>query len=247
MRICYAGASKPSAFAIASLDEDIIPVRSEIGDVNWGRSFARTRLNADISKTTNKRIMRELFATHNVPMPKLYRWHDTDPATGSNNQMALIWAITHGQTIVGRPDKHTGGRGFWKINSMEDLRKALRGTRKKRAATHFMDFVEAPREYRVHVFKGKSIRISEKIHGTTGLTAHGDYTTAKPRHDVSHVRSAAKQAVQAVGLDFGAVDILANDTDCWVLEVNSAPGLGGSMPQLYADTFKRYFAGDWSE
>jgi D-alanine-D-alanine ligase-like ATP-grasp enzyme len=105
-----------------------------------------------------------------------------------------------------------------------------------------MEFVEAAREYRVHVFKGKSIRISEK-----DFTEDGEYVTRKPQHEIRHVRNAAKEAVAALGLDFGAVDILATDDQCWVLEVNAAPGVGGTMPQLYADTFHRWNDGEWEE
>jgi D-alanine-D-alanine ligase-like ATP-grasp enzyme len=109
-----------------------------------------------------------------------------------------------------------------------------------------MEFVESDREYRVHVFKGKSIRISEKVFDGTGK-----YTTGKPGDiKLRNVREAAKGAVQAVGLDFGAVDILARGSEnqeVFVLEVNAAPGLGGSMPKLYIDTFNRYKNGDWEE
>jgi glutathione synthase/RimK-type ligase-like ATP-grasp enzyme len=135
------------------------------------------------------------------------------------------------------------GRGFWKINNFNDFGRALRGTRRKKAATHFMEYIDAPYEYRVHIFKGKSIRVSLKAYADP--EAKGHYTTAKPSSRVWHVRKAAKQAVAALGLDFGAVDILATDDECWVLEVNAAPGLGGSTPRLYARTFLRWQRGDW--
>lgn len=227
MTICYARCSAPSARLIADEDEDISTVRSSEGDVNWGRTRANTSLNPDISNTTNKRIMRQLFEQHDVPMPRLALMIDGYPR-GMN------------YPFVGRPDKHSKGRGFWLCRNQSDMLRAVRGTRKKRAATHFMEYIMAPHEYRVHIFNGKSIRISEKAFGTTGETAHGCYTTIKPTGEIKHVRKAAKQAVAAVGLDFGAVDILANDDECWVLEVNAAPGLGGTMPRLYAEAFKNW-------
>lgn len=231
MLIGYAGKTRPTALEIADQSSDISARRTKNCDINWGRSDAfGAKLNPDISKTTNKRIMRHLFRDNGVPMPKLLTWSD------------VMSDIARGKTIVGRPDQHTKGRGFWKINNIIDYEKALRGTRRKKAATHFMEYIDAPREYRVHIFNGKSIRISEKSFGESGQTAQGLYITRKPQHEVKHVRKAAKQAVKAVGLDFGAVDILANDTDCWVTEVNSSPGLGGSLPRLYAEKFKQ-----WSE
>lgn len=225
MIITYSGKSRPSAIAIAKEDETIRLNRGPTGFVNWGRYRANTKLNPDISKTTNKRVMRVLFQENGVPMPKLY------VLEGADLQFPC----------VGRPDRHTKGRGFWKCNNMDDVRKALRGTRKKRAATHFMEYVESDREYRVHIFNGKSIRISEKRFDDD---TKKNYTTAKPGDvPLSKVRNAAKAAVSAVGLDFGAVDILARgdrNDEVFVLEVNAAPGLGGSMPKLYADTFLKY-------
>lgn len=235
MRLCYSGKSAPSAQAIADCDDDIFTVRSGQGDVNWGRARANTSLNPDTSNCTNKRVMRELFAANDVPMPKLVRGFDyRDPESG------------YTFPIVGRPDHHTKGRGFWLCRNERDLHRALLGTRKKKAATHFMEFVEADHEYRVHVFKGKSIRISEKEF-FVDKDGKKDYTTIKPTGNIRHVRKAAKKAVAALGLDFGAVDILATEDDCWVLEVNAAPGLGGSMPRLYADTFLAWERGEWDD
>lgn len=236
MRLCYSGRSAPSAQAIADEDDEIFTVRGNDGDVNWGRARANTSLNPSISNVTNKRLMRQLFARHGVPMPTLYPFL-------LNIFESVPDSMELDGPVVGRPDTHTRGRGFWKCNTVGDVRKALRGTRKKRPATHFMDFIDAPHEVRVHIFNGKSIRISEKLHGSTGDTAHGNYTTIKPTVSVDKARDAAKKAVKAVGLDFGAVDILVMDDGTpYVLEVNSAPGLGGSMPALYARVFK-----DWYE
>lgn len=228
--LAFAGRSAPSAERIFEAGKGEISLyRGSSGraDINWGRAQANTELNPDISNVTNKRRMRELFAEHGVPMPKLI----------PIEKAPIVAAWT---PIIGRSEKHSKGRGFWKCNSVSDVQRALKGTRKKKPATHFMEYIEAPREYRVHVFLGKSIRISEKDY-----TAFHEYTTIKPSHNVKHVRKAAKKAVEAVGLDFGAVDILADDDNCWVLEVNAAPGLGGTMPELYAKVFKEYVNREW--
>ena len=151
---------------------------------------------------------------------------------------------------IGRPDKHTRGRALWLCHTEEDVREALAGRKnrngtQKRAATHFMEYISterAPREYRVHIFLGKVIRVSEKSFPKDG----GHYVTVSAAGtDVRHIRSAARAAIEAVGLDFGAVDVLANDTQAWVLEANSAPGLGGSMPELYASAFTRWKNGEF--
>lgn len=236
MILTYSGRSRPSAQAICDESEGEIELnRGSEGDVNWGRNVANTELNPDISNSTNKRVMRELFMEHDVPMPELYDLHE------------VRVGIDLGQKFVGRPDRHSKGRGFWLIDSHRALERALRGTRRKRAATHFMDFVEAEREYRVHIFKGKSIRISQKEF-YRDENGSKQYRTIKPTGELRNIRNAAKQAIGAVGLDFGAVDVLANGSDneqVWVLEVNAAPGLGGTMPELYANTFLRWRRGEW--
>lgn len=230
LTICYPSRALPTARALMAQGLEL--TRSSQASINWGKRYADTELNSDVSNVTNKRVMRELFAQNDVPMPKLVPDYQR--------------AFDEGKVLVGRPDKHTKGRGFWKCRNMQEVTQAMRGKtfrngKRKAPATHFMEFVDAPREYRAHIFRGKSIRISEKAFGLTGETARGDYITVKPQHEISHVRNAAKKAVEAVGLDFGAVDILANDTECWVLEVNSAPSLGGSLPRLYAQKFNEWY------
>lgn len=228
LTITYSGKSAPSAQRIADEDDDIFTNRGSQGDINWGREKADTELNPDIRNSTNKRVMRELFRWHGVPMPTLIDEY--------------ISVASGPFPFIGRPDYHSRGRGYWEIWDNRTLDLAKRGTRKKAAATHFMEYIDAPHEYRVHIFNGKSIRISEKQFNETSAGRHtSGYTTIKPRGPVKHVRRAAKQALEAVGLDFGAVDVLATDSDCWVLEVNAAPGLGGSMPALYAKVFKEWY------
>lgn len=232
MTICYAGKSAISAQAIADESDDTLTVRNGNGDINWGRARANTSLNPDISNSTNKRVMRQLFAENKVPMPKLLTLEE------------VRFALIDGKTVVGRPDRHAKGRGYWLIKRDIDLMKALRGTSKKAAATHFMEFIEADHEIRVHIFKGKSIRISEKSFydcGNDKCNHNHCYTTIKSTIGRKRARRAAKKAVKALGLDFGAVDILATDEAVYVLEVNAAPGLGGTMPRLYHETFKHWY------
>lgn len=99
-------------------------------------------------------------------------------------------------------------------------------------------------EYRVHVFDGEVILYQKKSRrvdedGET-ITAEGEesdvrnlssnwvYRTGNLRR-LERVEELAISAVQALGLDFGAVDIIKNEEgEVYVLEVNTAPGLGNS-------------------
>lgn len=237
MTIVYSGKSRPSAEKICDvlgeMQEPWDLFRGKDGDINWGRATANTQLNPDISNSTNKRVMRELFREHEVPMPRLIPL-----GMELNGEVAF-----GGKTIVGRPDHHSKGRGFWKVTNAYELDKAIRGTRRKAAATHFMEYIEAPLEYRVHIFKGESIRMSVKKFDGVDQNNRPTYTTVKPEGPRKYIRNAAKKAVEALGLDFGAVDILVDPEKrlAWVLEVNAAPGLGGTTPKLYAETFRKWY------
>ena len=236
VKIVYSGLSAPSARYISEQSDEIQIAREHVGDINWGRNYAQTALNPDTSNATNKRVMRELFTQHEVPMPRLMTFDEA------------LEHVASGGVVIGRPDRHAKGRGFWKCDTERRVEIAARGSRKmpkKKPATHFMEFISperAPKEFRAHIFKGRSIRISEKDH-----VAFHDYTTVRPSvEDRTVLREAAKRAVAALGLDFGAVDILASEDgqEAWVLEVNTAPGLGGSMPRVYAETFLEWKRGE---
>lgn len=238
----YSQQSRPSAFRITEASEGTIVAVQHSGDINWGRRMASGGLNADTSNAVNKRVMRELFAEHDVPTPRLFSVEAT------RETMAGLPGA--GLRLLGRPDFHTRGRGYWLCADLPAVERALRGTRRKMAATHFMEYIPlgvAPKEFRVHVLKGKSIRISQKLF----TEDRKDYTTIKPDEELPRkfLRRAAIAAVEALGLDFGAVDMLASDdqTQVWVLEVNCAPGLGGSMPRVWATAFIRYMEGEWDE
>jgi hypothetical protein len=58
--------------------------------------------------------------------------------------------------------------------------------------------------------------------------------------EIPEVTQLAIKAVQALGLDFGAVDVVFADGKASVLEVNSAPGLKGQTLVSYANAVRKY-------
>lgn len=112
--------------------------------------------------------------------------------------------------------------------------------------------LDITREFRVHSFKGTSIRAGAKkpIEGSaphewirslqSGWKISYDGVSVRQAH-----RDLAHSACQALGLDFGAVDI-AEERDTGrliVLEVNRAPGLDGGTITAYANAIQRWIAG----
>ncbi len=99
-------------------------------------------------------------------------------------------------------------------------------------------------EYRVHVFKGKVIDYTKKVKRTEdGIIQRSDEIKNKANgweyiRDVSPrsgVIKRATQAVGALGLDFGSVDVLRYKGRSYVLEVGTAPGLSPLGVEAYAN------------
>lgn len=232
--IAYSKFSQPTALRLQ--EEGITAVRSSTTPVvaNWGRRTANSLLNKDTSLSSNKLDMRIAFHKAGVKVPSYLTFKAARDSLVDNE----------GKVFIARSTYHTQGKGLYVIRTTDDLYKAL--TNKRRPATMIMEWVDKTCEYRVHVFNGKVIRLSRK--GYEDGMAIGPYITMKPDPAMprEELREQAKLAIAATKLDFGAVDIMVKHgdnwsiEDLWVTEVNSSPGLGGSMPALYATKIKEY-------
>lgn len=200
--------------------------------------------NREMVKTSsNKKAARRTFEEQEIPAPKLFlRGSDVDVFP-----------------VVGRTSYHSKGSGFWFCKNERDVQRAVQA-----GATHFMEFVPNTREYRVHTFiKAKSmdneertpedyvsVKISEKVwtgegspdpdepqkNHDFGWTFLGPQNRREEELDV--VRHVAKQAISALEMDFGAVDVMyrVKTKRPYVLEVNSTPSLADEQ----SDTCTRY-------
>jgi glutathione synthase/RimK-type ligase-like ATP-grasp enzyme len=114
--------------------------------------------------------------------------------------------------------------------------------------------IESNVEYRVHVFNGKAIDYAKKIplEGSeltvevSKIKSHSrGWTFARNVKLRPSVQEEAVKAVTALGLDFGAVDIIINPKNKnrpHVLEVNTSPGLeeGGRTLDIYVEAITNY-------
>lgn len=113
----------------------------------------------------------------------------------------------------------------------------------------YVKYKKKRKEFRVHVFQNKVIDIAEKRRRRMEV---------RPPHFDGYVRNLANGwvfcrdgvvspadcgplaigACTALNLDFGAVDIIWNEKDnkCYLLEVNTAPGLQGSTLVSYTNS-----------
>src|SRR6266853_401592 len=109
-------------------------------------------------------------------------------------------------------------------------------------------------EYRIHCFKGRSIRAGRKTQGVEGVTGSHEWIRSLQAgwrisydgfESTKKMRKLAKDALDALNLDFGAVDIgKTSDNKLIVLEVNRAPGLSDGTVAAYAKWIRAWAEGE---
>lgn len=123
-----------------------------------------------------------------------------------------------------------------------------------RAPLYTKGITEQRREFRVHVMNGQIIYTQQKKR-VDDYRNNPNYSNIVRNHHTGWIyatqniainaagRAAAIAAVQATGLDFGAVDIITRGNNAWVLEVNTAPGLSGTNLTNYVEHIAAIFEG----
>jgi hypothetical protein len=172
------------------------------------------------------------------PLMRAMAW-DALTRTGVQNVIATLqqWLADNPPAApapewLGRSRNHVGGRDL--LNPVE-------------RPDYYVRKEEIVREFRVHSFRGSSIRAgvkkaaSEHAHAwirslDAGWRISYDGVTIRQVH-----REIAHAAVTSLGLDFGAVDIAERqDGSLIVLEVNRAPGLDGGTITAYAEAIRKW-------
>ena len=204
--------------------------------INWGitkRLPVLEQSNADfrlinhpnaVAKATNKITTLNVFRRAGIPSPSFYL--TMEEAENALFRGEKLFART---IVTGRE-----GKGIIVVDSPDELPEAPLYT------TYFKN----DREFRVHVFNGEVIDYVEKkkmskkraqemgidISNRDGLVRNLKKGWSFCRKDISLpqvVSDVALDAIEALGMDFGAVDIVY-DSETGVpvvLEINSAPGM----------------------
>lgn len=114
----------------------------------------------------------------------------------------------------------------------------------------YVKYIKKKHEYRVHVFNGNVIDVQQKRKKQEVPNEEVDYQVRNHANGWVYCRDNlyipedlsgnAISAVAALGLDFGAVDIIWNEhqNKSYVLEVNTAPGLEGTTLTKYVKAIK---------
>ena len=116
----------------------------------------------------------------------------------------------------------------------------------------YVQYIPKTEEYRVHVLNGKVVDVQRKARNSEVQDDDVNWQVRNHQNGFIFMREGVTpesvpeqviqeslKAVPALGLDFGAVDVIWNQNHdkAYVLEVNASPGMTGTTLELYCDAF----------
>lgn len=197
------------------------------------------------------------IAGHKVDSYRMFDHHEVPTMEWTTDRaIARLW-LEQGFSVVARKlARAYGGKGIIFINpkDYENLKQAQNAVP---TAVCYTKYTPHSGEYRVHVVNGKVVDYVKKKKMSPEKLEEGGYKFNKfirnhdngwvfAREDVElpdGVAQAALDAVKALNLDFGAVDVIhSKRRGIFVLEVNTAPGLEGQTKDNYIEALKEVIA-----
>jgi len=213
--------------------------------INWGNSQLPEEVMKcnvinnpeNVSICSNKKAFFEHIQQWNAD-DKDGRFACRIPMSTNDRRVAENW-IARGHEVVCRTrlEAHSG-EGIVLASTPEDLVDAPLYTM----------YVKKKQEYRVHIIDSSVVMVQRKArqfgvpnedvnwkirnHAGGFIFAHNEDHI--PPDDVI---DQASNCMKAVGLDFGAMDVIYNESQgkAYVLEVNTAPGLAGETVNVYCN------------
>jgi hypothetical protein len=204
--------------------------------IRWGSAVAVPRKprrgvinrKAAVNGASNKLRALDALAEQQVRIPQIFR-------PGQVTRRSPF-------PLLGRKTRGQGGRDIELCMQFSDVGRI-------QGMDFFSEYIPTSREFRVHAFEGEVLKISEKMlteeekfkvpwirNFDNGFTFR-NVQNLRGHHRV-RVEEAGRNAVDALGLHFGAVDVvLGDDGEVYVLEVNTGPGLSDNSLEVYARKF----------
>lgn len=216
--------------------------------INWGCS----QLPADILQCNvfNQPIAVAMAANKLATFKKFQEWNDYNgydnkpdinfPRYTVDRLVAGQWLDQNKTVVIRHKLSGHSGEGI----------EILHGAGELTQAPLYVQYVKKLHEYRVHVLHEDVVDVQRKARSKDVPEGQVDWKVRNHANGFIYAREGfetpdsvklqAILAIEALGLDFGAVDIIWNDHEQkpYVLEVNTAPGLTGQTLQGYIDRFK---------
>lgn len=177
--------------------------------------------------------------------PRIPKW-TTEPLK------ALTWYKEDKEVVIRRVLSGHSGKGIDFFSEYDhDIEKAFN-------APLFTQYVKKKDEYRVHIVGNEVIDVQQKRLRLTDDNGNEidkgkvDFRVRNlangfifARENVNPPEDVIEQALLAMelsGLDFGAVDVLYNDSQekAYVLEINTAPGIEGTTATNWVSAMRKY-------
>lgn len=215
--------------------------------IRWGCSASiDTRCEIEYNKreairlSSNKGKCRQYLYDNGIPVPKPVS-HDDIFGARYNGTFRF--------PIVVRPTFHQKGKDFLLFNNYSELERGWRSVGRL-DHPYISEFYPKTTEYRVHVGHGKVLIVQQKLQTSERIGENWSYENGYTFEVVpwkqyrKEIVDLAVKTIEALGLDFGAVDIMSDPLDqnlpvAVVCEVNTSPKLEGYTVKRYA----KYF--DW--
>ena len=206
--------------------------------INWGNGA-----NYSPARTLNEPENVRLAVNKRRAFNKFHEAGVSIPAFTQYASKAQKW-LDEGHTLIARAvlDGHEG-QGIILVKPGSSLPEA----------GLYVKYIDKDSEYRIHVMNGKAFDCLRKVHKDdpykvdTVCNTEAGYVYSRKYHIPQAVESEAIKAIAALGLDFGAVDVVytngnaMNVGSAYVLEVNTAPGIEGLEVTKYVKAFKENY------
>ena len=164
-------------------------------------------------------------------------WNDFETARAACREL--------GCDFLRRRKHHIQGQDIIRLSPTDNLPRAKR-------SGYYVQFLEKDREFRLHIFQDRCIGMAEK------KKREGDnpnpiiwnfengwdlvyYSKEERERDIPHYREMVEESVkacEAIGLDFGAVDLIMCNEKPYILEANTAPKL--AEVKRYSKNFRQW-------
>jgi glutathione synthase/RimK-type ligase-like ATP-grasp enzyme len=205
--------------------------------INWGNSLSRQSFLGSL--IINHPLMVAFASNKLIALQKMQAAGVSVPPFTTDKEVVRQW-IHEGEgrvKVVGRRLLNSAeGKGIVIIDNFLDVPDCPLYTK----------YIPKKKEFRVHVVDGKVIDIQQKVRkrdapGPANFmvrnTANGFVFHRNNLECPGDLEDLAIGAVRSLGLDFGACDIIWNEyhDKCYVLEINTAPGIEGQSVVKYKD------------